>query len=107
MERIHYRRPGWKWTCLNVVTVRLDKSCRLRRCSKKFRIPPINKLAKRWTGTSADAEHTCASAKRFIKRPPETGGRHEFQIDQQTNLSASEFYCRRRHPARPLFQAVD
>src|ERR1041384_3071244 len=95
--RIHCKRPGWKLTYLNVVTVRLDRSCRLRRCSKKFRTPPINKLAKRWTGISADAERTCASAKRFTKRQPETGGRHEIQIDQQTNLPASEFRRWWRH----------
>src|ERR1041385_8038240 len=107
MERIRCKRPGWRLTCLNVVTVRLAKSCQPRPCSKKFRIPPTNKSAKRWTATSVAVEPTCASAKRFIKRQPEPGGRHETNRDQQTNVSASEFYCRRRHPPRPLFQAID
>src|SRR5437660_1157016 len=58
-------------------------------------------------GISVAVERTCEFAKRFTKRRPETGGRHEIQIDQQKNIPASEFYYRRRNPAWPVLQAID
>src|SRR5687767_5673287 len=34
-ESTRYNKPGWKSMCRNVATVRLDRSCRLRHCSKR------------------------------------------------------------------------
>src|ERR1041385_3148599 len=69
-----------------------------------IRTRPTRKLVSRWTAIFAAAERTCASVKQFIRRQPETGGRHENEINQQKILLTSYFGCRRWCAARFVFQ---
>src|SRR5690349_20869505 len=61
---------------------------------------------RRWTAISVAAERICGFAKQSIKPRPAKGGRHESEVDRQTNLFASNGDWRRRHAPRFVSEVV-